>query len=89
MKKKYIFNFLLFFFSLAISIFLIEFLLRINGSGPSGNFSSNRNDPTINEYDPNLCWKPKKGFYDLEPYSKDKNSFIITLNSSGSVNLII
>ena len=84
MKKKYIFNFLLFFFSFAISIFLIEFLLRINGSGPSGNFHSNRNDPTINEYDPNLGWKPKKGLYKLESYSKDKNPFTITINENGS-----
>ena len=54
--------------SAALSLCAAELVLRLTGYRPWAYVQADRNEPTMNEYDPVLGWRAKKGFYAVPPY---------------------
>lgn len=55
-------------FSTAISLSAAELVLRLKGHRPWVYVRTDRNEPTMNEYDPVLGWRARKGYYLVPPY---------------------
>ena len=87
--KNFLHNFfknsLLIFFSILITIFFVEILLRITGSTP---FKKNSlltiEEPVTNIPDINLGWLPKKGVHKFNPWAAEGKETTLTINEDRS-----
>ena len=87
--KNFLHNFfknsLLIFFSILITIFFVEILLRITGSTP---FKKNSlltiEEPVTNIPDINLGWLPKKGVHKFNPWATEGKETTLTINEDRS-----
>ena len=86
MKK--IFNFLLVIASVIISLFLIEILCRFSGKTPFQYTKKSSDEPTTNEFDETLGWKPKLGAFKFKPWSPVGKVTTLTNTVNGRKDLI-
>jgi hypothetical protein len=69
--------------SLCIALLVSEGIVRLLGFAPWTFVDTDRNEPAIFEYDPELGWKAKPGSYRLPPYGPEGRETVLTILPSG------
>jgi len=81
--KNFLSNVFLVFLSIIVTAILLEVGLRFSGKAP-WYFISNINEPTVNEFDEKLGWKPKSGKYIFPAHSENGSKTTFTILKDGN-----
>ena len=81
--KNFLSNISLIFLSITFTAILFEIGLRFSGKAP-WYFISDTKEPTVNEFDQKLGWKPKSGKYIFPAHSKNGSKTNFTILKDGN-----